>query len=283
MIERSFKSLWDHRFHRVAYNEWPGPAGARTLVCLPGLTRNASDFDALGRSLSKDMRVICPDFAGRGKSEWMGDPAAYGNALYLTDLAALYARLDVDTVDLLGTSMGAMVGILFACFPGTPVRRLVLNDFGPLIAKEGLERIAGFADRDPVFHTIDEVEQRLRKVAAPWGPLTDAQWRYMALHTVRHRPDGTLGLAYDPHVGDATHTESYHDIDLWAQWDLIRCPSLVLHGELSDVLRHDDAVAMTRRGPRAKLVEFPGIGHAPALLEEDQINVVREFLLAPDP
>lgn len=282
MIERRFKCLWNHRFHWIAYNEWPGPQGAHTLVCLPGLTRNASDFDALGESLSSVCRVVCPDFAGRGKSEWMSDPAAYGTALYLADLAALYARLDADTVDILGTSLGGMVAILFACFPGTPVRRLVLNDLGPLIAKEGLTRIAGFADRDPVFHTIEEVAQRLRNVAAPRGPLTDAQWRYMALHTVRYRPDGTLGLAYDPHVGDSTHLEADHNIDLWAHWDQIRCKTLVLHGVESDVLRRADALAMTQRGPRAKLVEFPGIGHAPALLDEDQIKFVRDFLLEPD-
>jgi pimeloyl-ACP methyl ester carboxylesterase len=159
---------------------------------------------------------------------------------------------------------------------------LILNDFGPLIAKEGLERIAAFADRDPSFKTVEDVEERLRQVAAPFGPLTDAQWRYMALHTLRHKPDGTLGLAYDPHIGDATHVEGYHDIDLWAQWDLIRCPTLVLHGEQSDVLRREDAVAMTQRGPRAELVQFAGIGHAPALLDEDQIKFVRNFLLAPD-
>jgi pimeloyl-ACP methyl ester carboxylesterase len=283
MIERHFQSFWDNGFHRINYYEWPGPQGARTLLCLHGLTRNASDFDALGEALSPVYRVVSYDFAGRGHSEWMPRAEDYANPLYLTDLAAIYARLDVEEIDVIGTSMGGMVAILFACFPRTPVRRLILNDIGPLIAKEGLQRIAGFADRDPSFASIEEVEQRLRQVAAPWGPLTDAQWRYMALHSLRHKPDGTLGLAYDPHIGDATHVEEYHDIDLWAQWDLVKSPTLILRGAGSDVLRREDALAMTERGPRAKLIECPGIGHAPALLEEDQIRPIRDFLLATDP
>lgn len=282
MIERHFQSYWNSAFHRIVYSEWPAAKDAPTLVCLHGLTRNSSDFHRLGEALSPACRVIAVDFAGRGRSDWMPRAEDYGNPLYLTDLSALFARLDVEKIDLLGTSMGGMIALLFAFFPGTPVRRLILNDFGPLIAKEGLERIAGFADRDPTFDTIEEVEQRLRKVAAPFGPLTDAQWRYMAEHTLRHKPGGKFGLAYDPHIGDATHVEAHHDIDLWAQWDQLRCPTLVLHGEQSDVLRREDAVAMTQRGPRAKLVEFAGIGHAPALLDEDQIKVVRDFVLSPD-
>jgi pimeloyl-ACP methyl ester carboxylesterase len=162
--------------------------------------------------------------------------------------------------------------------PGTPVRRLVLNDVGPLIASEGLGRIGTYVGRDPSFPDLAALEATLRRVAASFGPLTDDEWRHLATHSARRKPDGSLGLAYDPHIGDAFPQAPVQDVDLWSYWDAIRCPSLVLRGVASDILRHDDAVAMTQRGPRARLIELPGIGHAPALMAQDQITLVRDFL-----
>ncbi len=280
MIARSLQCLGPHGFHRLAYWEWPGPKGARTLLCVHGLTRNGRDFDALAEALSATCRVVCPDVAGRGNSEWLGDPADYGYPVYLADMAALIARLDVEEVDWVGTSMGGLVGMLLAAQPRAPIRRLVINDVGPLIAKEGLARIASYVGRDPSFRDLAEIEATLRVVAAPFGPLSDAQWRHLATHSARAKPDGSLGFAYDPHIGDAFRAAEPADVDLWAAYDAVRCPTLVLRGADSDLLRRADAEAMTRRGPRARLVEFPGIGHAPALMAQDQIAAIREFLRA---
>jgi pimeloyl-ACP methyl ester carboxylesterase len=279
MIERHVNCLGPHGFHRVAYVEWPGPPGARTVVCLHGLTRNGRDFDWLAAALAADCRVVCPDMPGRGRSDWLTVAADYSYPLYLADVAMLLTRLDVETVDWVGTSMGGIIGMLLAAFPGTPIRRLVVNDVGPLIAKEGLERIAGYVGRDPSFADLDALEAALRRVAAPFGPLSDEEWRHLATHSARRKPDGTLGFAYDPRIGDAFHQGPLEDIDLWAQWDAIGCPTLVLRGAASDLLRRAAAEAMTRRGPRARLIEFPGIGHAPALMAPDQIAAIRDFLL----
>ncbi|MGO8916664.1 MAG: alpha/beta fold hydrolase [Stellaceae bacterium] len=279
MIPRSLACLGPHGFHRLAYWEWPGPPGARTVLCVHGLTRNGRDFDALAEALSAEANVICPDFPGRGGSEWLSHPADYGYPLYLADMAALIARLDVDTLDWVGTSMGGLTGMLLAAQRGAPIRRLVVNDIGPLIAKEGLARIGSYVGRDPSFADAAALEATLRQIAAAFGPLSDAQWRHLAAVSTRRKPDGSLGFAYDPHIGDAFRDAPEVDIDLWAQWDAIACPTLVLRGAQSDVLRAEDAQAMTRRGPKARLVEFPGIGHAPALMAEDQIAAVRDFLL----
>jgi pimeloyl-ACP methyl ester carboxylesterase len=279
MLERSLACLGPHGFHRLAYWEWPGPKGAPTVLCVHGLTRNGRDFDTLAAALSAHFRVVCPDFPGRGQSEWLSDPADYAYPLYLADMAALIARLDVEWVHWVGTSMGGIVGMLMAAQPGTPIRRLIINDIGPLIAKEGVRRIASYVGQDPSFRDSAELEASLRQLAAPFGPLSDAQWRHLAEISTRRKPDGTLGFAYDPHIGDAFRAAPAVDIDLWEQYEAIRCPTLVLRGAQSDLLRAGDAEAMTRRGPRAKLVEFPGIGHAPALMAPDQIAAIRDFLL----
>ncbi len=279
MIERSLTCIGPHGFHRLAYYEWPGPKNAPVLLCVHGVTRNGRDFDMLAASLSAQYRVICPDLPGRGKSAWLSDPADYAYSLYMSDMVTLIARLDVEAVDWLGTSMGGIVGMMFAALPGTPLRRLVLNDIGALIPKEGLQRIASYIGQDKTYPDFAALETALRTVLAPFGQLSDAQWHHLATYTARRKPDGTFTTAYDPQVGDRLRNSPIEDVDLWAQWDKITCPVLVLRGEQSDILRRSDAEAMTQRGPRARLVEFAGIGHAPALMEEDQIAFVRDFLL----
>jgi pimeloyl-ACP methyl ester carboxylesterase len=279
MIERSLTCIGPHGFHRLAYIDWPGPKNAPVLLCVHGLTRNARDFDALATSLSAHYRVVCPDMPGRGDSAWLADPADYAYPLYLSDIAALVARLDVETLDWVGTSMGGIIGLLFAALPGAPRRRMVINDVGPFIPKEGLQRIATYVGLDPSFPDVGALETALRMVFASFGPLTDAQWQHMAAHSARRKEDGSIGLAYDPRIAEAFKQGPIADFDLWMQWDKITCPVLVLRGAQSDILRRSDAEAMTQRGPHARLVEFAGMGHAPALMAEDQIAIIRDFLL----
>lgn len=280
MIERRLKCMWLHGFYEIAYTEWPGPAGAPTVLCVHGLTRNGRDFDRLAQALSARFRVVCPDMPGRRHSDWLQDPDTYNYQFYLSTLAALIARLDVHEVDWVGTSMGGILGFLMAATPSSPVRKLVVNDIGPLIAKEGIARIVTYTGLDKSFGDLDALEAELRKIAAGFGPLTDEEWHHLAIHSVRRKPDGSLAFAYDPNIAHGLRKAPPHDIDLWPQWDAVRCPTLILRGETSDVLRRSDAEAMTRRGPPARLIEFRGVGHAPALMAEDQIQAVREFLTA---
>jgi pimeloyl-ACP methyl ester carboxylesterase len=283
MKARTLAVLGPQGFVNLAYAEWEGPPGAATVLCVHGLTRNGRDFDALAEALAARFRVVCPDLPGRGRSDWLDDAAAYAFPVYLAVLGALYARLDVPAVHWVGTSLGGVCGLLFAALPNAPVRRLVLNDIGPVIASAGLQRIGGFVGRDPAFANRQELEAYLRDVNAGFGPLNDAQWRHLAAHSGRTRSDGRLGLAYDPKIGEAllaADPDAARDVDLWPFYDQIHCPTLVLRGARSDLLRPGDAAAMTQRGPRAELVEFAGIGHAPALMADDQIAAIRDFLLA---
>jgi pimeloyl-ACP methyl ester carboxylesterase len=276
---RSMLTATPHGFFRMSYAEWAGPPSAPTVLCVRGLTRNGRDFDVLAEALARDFRVICPDILGRGKSDWLEHSEDYDYAVYIGSMAQLIARLDVPELLWVGTSMGGLMGLITAALPRAPIKRLVINDIGPLIAKEGLARIATYVGKDPSFADLTALEAYQREVAAGFGALTDAQWRHLATHAARTKPDGSLGLAYDPRIGDAFKKAPLVDVDLWALWDRIACPTLVLRGAQSDLLRRSDAEAMTRRGPRASLVEFPGVGHAPALMAPEQIAAVRGFLL----
>lgn len=282
MKERSLLGLSPAGFHRIAYTEW-GDAQAhprRAVICVHGLTRNGRDFDALADVLSGRVRVACPDVVGRGRSDWLPNPDLYGTQQYCADMTALIARLDVEQVDWVGTSMGGLIGMILATYPRSPIRRLVLNDVGPFVPRAGLERIAGFIGTDPSFGDLAALEGFLRQSCGTWGPLTDTQWRHLATHSARRKDDGTLGLAYDPGIAKPMRTRPIEDVTLWSLWDAVRCPVLVLRGVESDMLLLPTAMEMTRRGPKATLVEIPGCGHAPALMAEDQIAVVRDWLTA---
>ena len=267
--------------HRIAYREWGDGENGRVLVCVHGLTRCARDFDRLASAMSDRYRVVCPDVAGRGDSDWLRDPMQYTLAQYVADMVTLIARLDVESVHWVGTSMGGLIGLLLAAQEGTPVTRLVLNDAGPVVSKTSLERIATYLGVSPPLPTIEAAEQIVRAVSAPFGPHTDAEWRFLTEVVVRRQTDGSYRFHYDPRIAEPYREHlPEKDLELWPLYDALACPTLVIRGEQSDLLSRETVAQMRERGPKAQAVEFAGIGHAPTLLHEDQIAIVREFLLA---
>jgi pimeloyl-ACP methyl ester carboxylesterase len=266
--------------HRMSYVEWGERDNPRVLACVHGLTRCARDFDFLAAALARDYRVVCPDVAGRGESQWLRNPMEYAIPTYVNDMVTLIARLDVDSVHWLGTSLGGLLGMALASFPESPIAKLVLNDAGPLVTAASLDRIGSYVGKAPAFPSIEAAEQYIRTVSAPFGPHTDAEWRFLTEHVVRRQADGSYRMHYDPALAVPFNAEQPHkDIELWTLYDAISCPTLVIRGASSDLLTRETARAMTERGPRAKLIEIPGVGHAPTLIHADQIAVVREFLL----
>ncbi|GMV55624.1 MAG: hypothetical protein AMXMBFR6_14290 [Betaproteobacteria bacterium] len=267
--------------HRMAYTEWGERDNARVLICVHGLTRVGRDFDYLAARLSERYRVICPDVVGRGMSDWLKDPAGYAVPQYVADMVTLIARLDVPAVHWLGTSMGGLIGIVLAALPGSPIERLILNDVGPVIEQAALARIGDYVGQTPEFANMDEAITYVRGVSAPFALENDAQWRFITEHAVRPTQDGRLRLHYDPAIAAPFRTAfAQGGVDLWPMYDAIRCPTLVMRGERSDLLSHATAAAMCARGPRAGLREIPGVGHAPMFMNDAQVAVVREFLLA---
>ncbi|MEP7183406.1 MAG: alpha/beta hydrolase [Betaproteobacteria bacterium] len=272
-----FKGLSPHGFHRVVYHEWGDPRNSRVAICVHGLGRNGRDFDVIAEALAATHRVLAVDMPGRGESDWLADPNDYGFATYLTTLTALVARSGAESVDWIGTSMGGLLGIAIAAQPKQPIARLVVNDVGPAIEPAALARIGEYIGMDPSFASFDEAERYIRAVSAPFGALTEAEWTYLTRTNVRQRPDGRWRLAYDPGIAVPFRAQPAPP-DLWGLWDAIRCPTLVLRGAASDLLSAATAAQMAARGPRPKVIEFAGVGHAPMLLTPDQIAPVVLFL-----
>ncbi len=278
MREDSYLGLGAAGFHQIAFTDWGDPEGP-AVACVHGLTRNGRDFDRLAAALADGgRRVICPDVVGRGSSDWLPRADLYGYPQYLADMAGLIARIDRPSLDWVGTSMGGILGMMLAAQPKSPIRRLVMNDVGPFVPAAAVERIAGYVGEDPSFADLAALEAGLRARYATVGALADEDWRHLATFGQRTKSDGSLGLAYDPAIGTALAAGPFEDVDLWALWDRVPCPVLLIQGMESDLLTHDIAEEMTRRGPRAQIVERPGVGHAPMLMSGEEIAAIRDFL-----
>jgi pimeloyl-ACP methyl ester carboxylesterase len=277
MREGSVLCLDPHGFHKMRYVEWGDPHNPRVLVCVHGLTRNGRDFDHVAQALSDAYRVVCPDVVGRGRSDWLRDPADYTYPLYCGDLATLIASLHAESVDWLGTSMGGIIGMILAAMPGSPVRKLVMNDVGAVIPKSAVERIGQYVGREPIFDSLEALEAAMRSVS-PFGELSAAQWRHLALNVAKQDAHGKWIFRYDPGIGANYHATPPADIDLRYYWSALHGPALVMRGEHSDLLLPETLEEMRAR-PHTETVTVPGCGHAPMLMDDFQVGAVRRFLL----
>lgn len=280
--------------HRMAYWEWGNPQSTHVVVCVHGLSRQGRDFDVLARALcaraGDTIRVVCPDVVGRGQSDWLKDPMGYQIPNYAADMLVLLAQLKPSTLDWVGTSMGGLIGLVVCGQPGlplpVPVRRLVLNDVGPIIQWQALQRIGEYLGQSGHFASVQQAADAMWAMSSSFGPHTPAQWLALSRHMVKPVGDaqGSVKLHYDPAIAvpfRAMTQESalQSEAMLWQVYDHITASTLLLRGALSDLLSHETAQAMTQRGPRARLVEFEGVGHAPTFIADDQVQTVASFLL----
>ena len=269
--------------HRMAYWEWGDPANRRVLVCVHGLSRQGRDFDTLAADLATSYRVVCPDVVGRGRSDWLAYPMGYAIPAYVADMVTLLARLDAETVDWVGTSMGGLIGLGVAALAHSPLRRLVLNDVGPVIEPTSLQRIGTYLGAPVRFSSLEEAADAMWAISQGFGPHSREQW--LALTRPMLRPDGDgFKPHYDPAIAVPFKAITPEMAEagqalLWQAYDSLKLPTLLLRGAESDLLSAATAQAMTQRGPRARLHEFAGVGHAPTLVQPGQRQVVREFLL----
>jgi len=275
--EGAVRCLDPHGFHWLRYVEWGDAANPRVLVCLHGLTRNGRDFDYLARALSDAYRVVCPDMPGRGRSDWLRDAVDYNYPVYCNDLTVLMAKLGAENVDWLGTSMGGILGMILASFPGSPVRKLVMNDVGSVIPRAAIERIGMYLGKDPPYGSIEALEADLRAVS-PFGELTGEQWRQLAITSAKQGEDGRWHFRYDPGIAQNFNAAPPADIDLRPYWNSIHGPVLVIRGEQSDLLLAETLEEMRRR-PRTEALVVPRTGHCPMLMNDAQVGTVRRFLL----
>ncbi|GAB1579665.1 alpha/beta fold hydrolase [Bordetella petrii] len=289
--------------HRMAYCEWGDPDNDRVLLCVHGLTRTGRDFDHLARRLAGDFRVVCPDVVGRGRSDWLAAPAGYTVPQYVSDMVTLIARLRPATLAWVGTSMGGLIGLGLAGaaayarmmraarpHPGAwpadqdiRLERLVLNDVGPRLDPAALGRIGQYVGQPGEFDTFGQAVQAVRQVSATFGPHSDAQWEELARHVYVER-DGRWVKHYDlnlavPLAVETADAYSAGEQILWHAYEALDCPVLIVRGAQSDLLSPATAAEMLARNPRARLHEVAGVGHAPTLMSDEQIEPVAAFLL----
>ena len=284
--------------HRMAWWSWGDAQAEQVLVCVHGLTRQGRDFDRLARAMVERsggrLQVICPDVVGRGRSEWVTDSALYQPPQYAADVMLLLQqrqqRAPIRTLDWVGTSMGGLIGMLLAGQPElslpAPIRRLVLNDVGPAITWDSVARMQQYVGRYGRYADLAEAAADMRRISYGFGPVPEDIWLDLSAHMVRALPDGGVTLHYDPAIGEpvrALTPEAAQTAEhvLWALYDQVRAQVLLVRGMESDLLTEETAQAMTQRGPRAQLVQWPGVGHAPTLTDPAHIEALLAHLLAP--
>jgi pimeloyl-ACP methyl ester carboxylesterase len=269
-------------FHRIAYTDW-GPLNEEaTVLCLHGLTRQGRDFDYLAAALARyGRRVVCPDLPGRGRSDRLPSAFHYLFPQHCADAANMIAATASAQVDWVGSSIGGLIGIVLAGMPGSPIRRLVINDIGPSVPVAAALHISEKLARMPQqFETFDNAVEYFRKDFSAYGNLEDKHWAHVTQHSIQWvQEHSRYRLLLDRTVYHSYGMFQYYGMPLWHFWNNIRVPVLILAGENSDFLPMTLAKEMLSQNLNSRLLPVPGVGHMPMLMQPDQINPVVEFLL----
>jgi pimeloyl-ACP methyl ester carboxylesterase len=282
--------------HRMAYWLWGDERAPHVIVCAHGLSRQGRDFDVLAQALvarsRQPLRVVCPDVVGRGRSDWLTDPMGYQLPTYAGDmlqmLGQLHAAAPVAALDWVGTSMGGLIGLAIAGTPKlplpAPIRKLVLNDVGPVIQWQALQRIGTYLGNTGRFESVEQAADAMWTISQTFGPHTREQWLALSQAMVKPHAEGGVTLHYDPAIAVpfrtmTEETAAQGQAAVWQLYDNVRAQTLLVRGAQSDLLSKETALAMTQRGPKARLIEFEGVGHAPTFVSDDQVEAVASFLL----
>ncbi|MGB4106902.1 MAG: alpha/beta hydrolase [Alphaproteobacteria bacterium] len=282
--EKSFLGINSKGYHRIVYNDW-GPENAVPIICVHGLTGNGHDFDILAQELINDgRRLICVDLPGRGRSDFLPEPFDYNYRQYCSDLTALLAHLGINqpnSVDWIGISLGGLLGIRMAGMKDTPIRRMILNDVGPIVPQAALDFIHMVISQEYSFPTIADLEKRMRETRGlTWGPVTDAQWKLMAEHNARALENGLITYSYDPDISVIFGEQPTGEQDLWPAWDAVKCPVMVIHGKKSVVLTKPIISEMQARfkGASLQVIQYADCGHVPSLMAPQHVKDIRTWL-----
>jgi len=266
---------------RIAYVEWGDEANPDVVVCVHGLTRNSRDFDTLARALAPRYRVVCMDVIGRGLSERLDNPDEYNYPRYVVDASLLLARLNVERVHWIGTSMGGLMGMMMAAMPHHPFRSLVMNDIGSFIPGDALRGLAEYVGKASAFDSLEKVARYLSVTHAAFGPVPVGHWMEMARHSSYESGNGEWFLRYDPAIAKV-FLKPIQDRDMSALWTAGKVPTLILRGAVSTLLTEDTLKFMLSTRADARAITFEGCGHAPSLQQADQIAAIEQFLAEHD-
>lgn len=267
--------------HRMAYHAWGNPENPRVLICVHGLTRRGSDFNTLAQAMCKDYYVVCPDIVGRGNSDRLSNPMLYAVPQYVADMMSLVKHLGVSHVDWFGTSMGGLIGMVYASMPNSPIRRMLINDVGPRIEPESLKRLGSYVGQPFAFTNRADALERLNQICATFGEHTPQEWEIYNGPMLIER-DGMWVMHYDPAISVPFASinpvmAKAGEVAMWHAFKHIHCPMLIVRGGNSDLLSSATAAEMCKVNPHARVIEIPGVGHAPAFVKAEQIALAKEF------
>jgi len=268
--------------HRVGVYQW-GESSGDAVVCVHGLTRNARDFDFLARHLAQRHRVLCIDVAGRGSSDRYENREWYGYPAYAADIFYVLRHLEIEKVKWVGTSMGGIIGMVVAALNPDVITRMVLNDVGYYLPLEPLLRIAAYVGVKNTFHSEDEYRVELKKILRGFGIKSAEHWLHAFEHSAERVDNGVFAMRYDPAIaymfrhddGTIKLTEA---ADLSKIWGAVKCDTLLLRGTESDLFLEETAQQMVASRRNVQLINYAGVGHAPSLMEDNQISDVARFL-----
>lgn len=267
--------------HRMAYHAWGDPMNPKVLICVHGLTRRGSDFNTLAQAMCTDFYVVCPDIVGRGDSDWLKNPMLYAVPQYVADIVCLIKQLGVTQVDWLGTSMGGLIGMVYASMPNNPIKRMLLNDIGPKIEPDAIKRLGSYVGQPFSFSDRSEALQRLNEICASFGPHTPQEWEIYNGPMLTQKA-GIWGLHYDPDISVPFASVNpimakAGEMAMWHAFKQIHIPVLIVRGGDSDLLSRDTVAEMCKVNPYARSIEIPNVGHAPAFVKQEQIALAKEF------
>ena len=267
--------------HRMAYHAWGNPKNPRVLICAHGLSRRGSDFSTLAQALCDQYYVVCPDVIGRGESDRLSNPIMYSVPQYVADMKSLVTHLGVKQVDWIGTSMGGLIGMVFAALPNSPIRRMIINDVGPRIEPAAIERLSSYVGKPFAFSSRADALEALNQITATFGEHTPEEWEKLNGPQLIEQ-NGVWGLHYDPDIAVPFSSVTpmmakAGEMAMWHTFKQIHIPMLIVRGGDSDLLSPETVAKMCKLNPNARSIEIPNVGHAPAFIKAEQIALAKEF------
>ena len=267
--------------HRMAYHAWGDPSNPKVLICVHGLTRRGSDFKTLAEAMCQDYYVVCPDVAGRGKSDRLSNPMLYAVPQYVADMAQLVKQLGVSQVNWFGTSMGGLIGMVYASMPNSPIRKMLINDVGPRIEPEAIARLGSYVGQPFTFANREEALTKINQICATFGDHTPQEWEVYNGPMLVQR-DGKWVMHYDadivvPFASVNPIMAKAGEMAMWHAFKQIHIPMLIVRGGNSDLLSAATVAEMCKLNPYARSIEIPNVGHAPAFVKAEQIALAKEF------
>ncbi len=267
--------------HRMAYHAWGNPSNPKVLLCVHGLTRRGSDFKTLAQAMCDDYYVVCPDVVGRGDSDRLANPMLYAVPQYVSDMAALIQKLGVSQVDWFGTSMGGLIGMVYAAMPNLPIRRMLINDVGPKIEPEALKRLGSYVGQPFAFANRADALKRLNEICATFGEHTPQEWEIYNGPMLVQKNNQWI-MHYDPDISVPFASVNpimakAGEMAMWHAFKQIHIPILIVRGRDSDLLSAATVAEMCKVNPYARSIEIPNVGHAPAFVKQEQIDLAKEF------